>query len=129
MPYADPKKNAARSKAYQKKYGIAEEDFQAMLKKQGGVCAICGCHQRYQRLAVDHNHKTGFVRGLLCVNCNRGLGKFFDSPLRLIRAAEYLRNVKGALNATKDKEQYMGQDASSNARSRIFCKEAKTILT
>ncbi len=94
--------DAKRSKAYQKKYGITEEDFQRMLAKQGGVCAICGCHQRYQRLAVDHCHRSGVVRGLLCVNCNRGLGKFFDSPLRLIRAAEYLKNAKAEGTQTRE---------------------------
>lgn len=78
----------------QKKYGISQAEWQEMFLKQGGVCAICGCHQRYQSLAVDHDHKTKKVRGLLCVQCNRGLGRFFDSPLRLRRAAEYIENSR-----------------------------------
>jgi hypothetical protein len=69
-------------------------DWQEMYRKQGGKCAICKCHQRYQNLAVDHDHKSGKFRGLLCVNCNRGLGKFFDSPLRLRNAAEYIEQSR-----------------------------------
>lgn len=78
----------------QKKYGIGRAQFDAMLKSQGGVCAICHCHQRYQSLAVDHDHKTKQVRGLLCVQCNRGLGRFFDSPLRLRNAAAYIEHSR-----------------------------------
>ena len=78
----------------QKKYGISQAQWKAMYDKQRGACAICGCRQRYQSLATDHCHKTGKVRGLLCVNCNRGLGKFFDSPIRLHRAAEYIEKSR-----------------------------------
>ena len=72
------------------KYSITEEIYEKILVTQKGVCAICGNHQRYKRLAVDHSHKTGQVRGLLCENCNRGLGRFFDSTFRLRNAANYL---------------------------------------
>jgi hypothetical protein len=78
----------------QKKYGISQAQWQEMYAKQGGVCAICGCRQRYQALAVDHCHKTGKVRGLLCVQCNRGLGRFFDSPVRLRKAADYIERSR-----------------------------------
>ena len=77
-----------------RKYGISSATYNELLRKQNGVCAICHCHQRYQSLAVDHCHKTGKVRGLLCVNCNRGLGKFFDSPLRMRNAAEYIERSR-----------------------------------
>lgn len=65
-----------------------------MLAKQGGVCAICknpekSCARGY-RLAVDHDHATKQVRGLLCVNCNQGLGHFRDSIPRLQAAIGYL---------------------------------------
>ncbi len=73
-----------------KKYGITQEQWQEAFVRQGGVCAICKQHQRYQSLATDHDHKTGKFRGLLCVQCNRGLGRFFDSPIRLRNAAEYI---------------------------------------
>ena len=85
-----------RSEVLTAKYGISEADYERMFKEQNEVCAICKRHQRFQRLAVDHDHKTGKVRGLLCVNCNRGLGRFFDSPIRLRSAADYLEKAGDA---------------------------------
>jgi hypothetical protein len=57
-------------------YGITEEQYQELLKKQNGVCALC-CKlpDSNRRLAVDHNHKTGKIRGLLCSRCNNLLGQ------------------------------------------------------
>jgi hypothetical protein len=72
--------------------------FQALLQAQGGKCAICGathghrsCRGRLCRLAVDHDHRTGKVRGLLCNSCNRGLGRFQDSVENLEAAVRYLK--------------------------------------
>lgn len=67
-------------------------EYQTMLAKQGGGCAICGGkNNNRRRMPVDHDHQTGVVRGILCDNCNLGLGKFRDDS-RLLRAAEtYLR--------------------------------------
>ena len=81
------------------KYGVEPEEFARLLTHQGGGCAVCqrtlggsaGKPGRYSRLAVDHNHRTGDVRGLLCMDCNLGIGKFDDDPQRLERAAAYLR--------------------------------------
>jgi hypothetical protein len=76
-----------------KLYGITPQDFRRMLAKQGGVCAICkGPEPTGMALAVDHDHVTGRVRGLLCSNCNKGLGCFKDSPCALRTAALYLLN-------------------------------------
>lgn len=91
-----------RNRHLKAKYGITSTDYDRMHAAQGGVCKICGNHQRYQKLAVDHDHQTGALRGLLCVMCNRGIGMFFDSPLRLIRAAEYLRNAKAQSSQTRE---------------------------
>ena len=85
-----------RDQQLQQKYSITEEIYEKILKAQNGRCAICKCQQHYQRLAVDHDHKTGQVRGLLCVQCNRGLGRFFDSELRLQSALEYLKRARSA---------------------------------
>ena len=77
-----------------RQYGITPTDYDRLLDKQGGGCAICGVefgHAGSPRLAVDHCHQTGRVRGLLCSNCNQGLGKFGDDPSRLDRAGVYLR--------------------------------------
>lgn len=75
------------------KYGVTSAERDALLDQQGGVCAICGAGLCPERgvLAVDHDHDTGEVRGILCQPCNRGLGDFRDSPALLLAAAEYLR--------------------------------------
>lgn len=75
------------------KYGITTDDYDFMLEEQNGCCAICGLHhtQHGKALIVDHNHKTGKVRGLLCRNCNVGIGALGDSFTNLINAASYLR--------------------------------------
>ena len=70
------------------KYGITAEEHTALLERQSGVCAIC--QQPDKRLGVDHAHETGVVRGLLCNNCNNGLGRFFNDPERLAQAIRYL---------------------------------------
>ncbi len=73
-----------------KLYGMTVEEYDALFKKQGGRCAICGNIPNGKALAVDHDHNTGRVRGLLCDDCNLGLGKFQDSPAILAKAALYL---------------------------------------
>ena len=83
----------SRNDRLQRQYSITEEQYEKISQKQGHKCAICNCRQLYQRLAVDHDHKTGMVRGLLCTNCNRGLGRFFDSVLRLRAAAAYVEKA------------------------------------
>ncbi|RZU75270.1 recombination endonuclease VII [Micromonospora kangleipakensis] len=73
-----------------RRYGIGEQEFRELLAEQGGVCAVCG-HPDPEH--VDHDHRTGWVRGILCFNCNGGLGQFRDSPARLARAITYLRGT------------------------------------
>lgn len=83
-----------------KQYGLTQETFDDMLKAQGGVCAICGSADPRKKgcsFAVDHDHNTGAVRGLLCAHCNRGLGLFGESQSTLEKAAMYL-----ARSAPKD---------------------------
>lgn len=76
-----------------KTYGLTVEQYDALLASQGGVCAIC---QRppddfKHRLAVDHQHSSGIVRGILCTHCNQAIGSLMDRPDLCIAAAEYLR--------------------------------------
>jgi len=74
--------------------GLTIEDYRRMSTEQEGRCAICRTDvpgQNAARLILDHDHKTGVVRGLLCSSCNRGLGYFADSPERLLAAASYLK--------------------------------------
>ena len=82
-----------RAKALRYLYNITLKDYDFMLISQAGVCKICnGIDNGYwNRLAVDHSHTTGLVRGLLCAKCNKGLGQFNDNPDLLIKAAYYLK--------------------------------------
>jgi hypothetical protein len=75
-----------------KKYGITIERRDEMFQQQNGRCAICDIHEKDLKimLSIDHSHESGKVRGLLCGNCNRGLGYLKDSPIRLAKAIQYL---------------------------------------
>src|SRR5574343_1926316 len=72
------------------KFGITSEYYEEMLDRQDGVCAICGREDKGRRLAVDHCHDTGRVRGLLCNRCNRAIGLFRESPSIIGNALHYL---------------------------------------
>ena len=85
--YPDRKRNNLR------RYGITLEQYDDMMLKQDGVCAICKQRETMKNkhgitvnLSVDHDHETGQVRGLLCRNCNVGLGNFSDD-IRVMRVA------------------------------------------
>ena len=86
-------------------FGMTMEQFQGMQEAQDGKCAICGMKatgsKRTEHLFVDHCHTTGTIRGLLCNNCNFGLGHFKDNPELLIKAADYLTKLSsGAILTT-----------------------------
>jgi hypothetical protein len=72
------------------KYGITLEQYNSLLTKQNGVCAICGNPPREKLLDTDHDHDTGKIRGLLCWRCNGLLGRARDSIEILESAIEYL---------------------------------------
>lgn len=72
---------------------LTNQEYRRMLASQGGACAICGVRPRRRRLAIDHDHETGAIRGLLCGNCNLGIGHFADDPGLLQKAASYLDNA------------------------------------
>lgn len=85
---------SARHYHLRQKYGINDEDTKWLLKVQVGLCAVCGdCPGEH----VDHDHKTGAVRGLACSGCNAGMGQLRDDPITLRRAADY---VEGRLVRT-----------------------------
>ncbi len=93
------KKNPDKVKDFdlRRRFGITLDEYRNLLEKQGSLCVICSQpelahHQNGQvrELAVDHDHKTGKVRGLLCTGCNAGLGNFQDSPTTLQKALNYL---------------------------------------
>lgn len=86
-----------RDRALRYAYGIDSAWYDAQLIKQNHTCAICGkpenktTNGKVLRLAVDHCHDTGKVRGLLCQACNRGIGCFSHDPAVLAKAIEYLQ--------------------------------------
>lgn len=81
----------------QRKFGINADDWEWMNLAQRGLCAICQKPEKYKwkgivpSLGVDHNHETGKIRELLCMDCNRGIGCFDEDILRLQAAIEYLK--------------------------------------
>ncbi len=82
-----------RTRELARTYGLTLREYEKMIWDQDGLCAICGRPQtkgRGGRLNVDHDHKTGVVRALLCAPCNMGLGQFEDDAERLARASRYL---------------------------------------
>jgi hypothetical protein len=89
-------KQKIRAQRYNlKKYGLSVEQYTEMVKKQEGLCWICGSNTSHRtgtryKLFVDHDHKTGKVRGLLCHHCNAGLGHFEDKKELLEKAIRYL---------------------------------------
>jgi len=99
-------RNRERNKDHQLKYkfGITLEDFNRMVESQDGLCAICEGENVKIRgiivaLAVDHNHKTGKVRGLLCNGCNTSLGRFKTIAM-LKKAIKYLEETDGDIQTT-----------------------------
>jgi transcription elongation factor Elf1 len=75
-----------------RQYGITLQEYNDMLEKQDYKCAICGNEDEVEgrKLAIDHCHTSGAVRGLLCGKCNRGLGLFYDNQDLLEKAKQYL---------------------------------------
>lgn len=92
----------ARRAEILKPFGLSVSDYQIKFVEQGGCCAICQKPETDTRngqvkwLAVDHDHETQVVRGLLCAACNTALGKMQDDPNLLRRAASYLDRHAGA---------------------------------
>jgi hypothetical protein len=76
------------------RYKLTPEKYNVLFNKQKGRCAICGKHQSELKrgLFVDHNHDTNVVRGLLCHNCNVGMGNLQDDIKLLSKAMQYLKN-------------------------------------
>jgi hypothetical protein len=88
----------ARIAVVKRKFGITAEALALLYKAQDDKCAICRCSEadNGKWFAVDHDHATGEVRGLLCSTCNSGLGHFKDAPDNLRNAIAYLQ--KGAVS-------------------------------
>ena len=95
-------KNLTRNSNLRNRYGLTPEDLEKMLRDQDNKCAICGREiflhgtsvDKNKIAHVDHDHKTGKVRGLLCKTCNTGLGGFMDNTEYLLSAISYLKKNK-----------------------------------
>ncbi len=87
--------DAARKKGqrYTIKQDMPKGQYEEVLESQGGVCAICGGDDGKRSLAVDHDHATEKIRGLLCSRCNMGIGAFGDSAPLMRDAATYLERT------------------------------------
>lgn len=92
-------RNPEKIAAYQRRrrYGITQKDYDSLLKNQKGVCAICkGTNKSGRGLGVDHCHTTGKIRGLLCDNCNRGIGFLGEDIKRCREVIDYLSRAANA---------------------------------
>lgn len=88
---ANPEKIRRHNRRRQlKEYGLTEESYAALLMQQDRRCKICACTAEGRALHVDHDHKTGRIRGLLCTNCNTALGLLKETPELFMRAVVYL---------------------------------------
>jgi hypothetical protein len=91
---------SARNRRLKHIYGVDIDWYEKTLEDQGGGCAICGVKQNrtsgrsHWNFAVDHNHETGEIRGLLCNPCNRAMGMLGDKVESLTRAIEYLKKYE-----------------------------------
>jgi hypothetical protein len=88
------RRTVVRNSKLKNKFGITPDQYQKLLSKQNNLCAICKrtreeVSKNKKSFAVDHDHKTGNIRGLLCTRCNPGLGFFEDNVQTLLNAIEY----------------------------------------
>lgn len=104
-------------------YGISLDEYNALLIKQNNACAIClneetSIHQSgvKRRLAVDHCHKTGIIRGLLCNKCNRALGYLYDNIVSAKNLVTYLENSleMGGLNVDSKMDDFYISETENN---------------
>lgn len=91
-------KETSRDRYLQRTYGIAEKEYNARLLAQDNKCVICNAEFQTDKFGskypvVDHCHNSGYIRGILCNECNRGLGYFHDNPEALNKAALYVQNT------------------------------------
>jgi hypothetical protein len=91
-------KNKERITEYvrEKKYGINADEFNNLLEKQNGCCAICGKkYEKRLRFSVEHDHISGKIRGITCHKCNIGIGMFEENVYTLKSAIEYIEKNNG----------------------------------
>jgi Recombination endonuclease VII/HNH endonuclease len=101
LEYRSIRRKEFSHKEIERKFGLSLADYSALVALQDNKCAICNCAEtatrngRVKALAVDHDHETGEIRGLLCVACNTGIGKFKDNRNTMLAAIKYLDKHSG----------------------------------
>lgn len=106
----------------EKTYGLTPDQYEALLKRQGGKCAICRAKPKSKRLAVDHDHGTGEVRGLLCSRCNHDLlGSAWDSLAMATALWHYMNTppVTGAWIEPESAPRLMAAESASEPAAGI----------
>ena len=89
---SNAKKDYHKDYRLKTKYGITLNQFNEMYEQQNGCCSICNTYVPDNKIVVDHHHKSGIVRKLLCHNCNVVLGHAKEDPNILLKCVEYLRD-------------------------------------
>jgi hypothetical protein len=127
------RRNTQREVNLRLKFGLTLEDYDALVEEQEGKCAICGTipvgddlYRKGKKLAVDHNHDTGKVRGLLCDLCNRALGQFHDDPNLLRRAIDYIEDP--TLSQMERRGYQTGKTSTKKKVKKVWC-ERTDVLT
>lgn len=93
-----------RRKMLKSKWGMEPADFDRMLAEQGGACAVCsGPTKAGHHYCIDHCHTTGKIRGLLCHDCNMGIGKLGDTAASVAKALAYLNEFEQVLQCSSPK--------------------------
>ena len=115
-------KEYGRRSLLKTRYGITTDEYDNIVSLQNGVCAICkentaGGRGRNSRLAVDHDHVTGKIRGLLCSMCNQGIGMFKDNPELLQKAFDYLYSTSSSKFSSNKSSSKSSNSTSSNSKS------------
>lgn len=100
-------------------YRLTEAQYDAILEHQGGVCAGCGEPPRGRSLAVDHEHRSGRIRGLLCWHCNRAIGIARDMAEALSRLGAYLKNPPAPIALGRETYGLIGK-AKASKKVKVY---------
>lgn len=125
IPYCDPCRDASKQRQKRahnlRPYGIGIADYERMLAEQGGACAICRVTEPGRGravFAVDHDHDTDRVRGLLCLSCNVAIGLLRDSPAVLRAAALYLEEHNADVEQGPPGGREAGEEGHTEGRTQ-----------
>lgn len=107
-----------RTRKLRRQFNVTPEEYDRIVEHQGGVCAICQSPPRTGglRLSLDHNHKTGLVRGAVCWLCNAGLAHVRDDPERVRRLLAYLESPPATTALGGERYGMLGRVTNSKAK-------------